>query len=213
MDNHELQVMVKSDLMLIPTFKLGILSARDFYGSLAAFILKLSLILLLVNILTQWGVHGFYPHWSNLLFFMWGLTLVGSSFVGIFVSQFILFGKMVKGRLKTESLIKKKCMHFSLLFLLIYCLIYFGTTFYLEASHNASASSRLLFGHGWHRFDLTFAQLVSLFGSMLGISILANMEVSRLGIGIAFDVVNSFVERLKNPHSAASVKSQDRGHD
>src|SRR3990167_4198195 len=215
MDNHELQEMVKSDLMLIPTFKLGILSARDFYGSLAAFVLKLSLVLIFVNTMILLGVHDvgfFYPNWGGLLLFIWGLALVGSSFVGIFVSQFILFGKMVKGRLKTESLIKKKCIHFSLLYLLIYCLLYFGTTLFLDASYNLSASDKAFFGQGWELFNLTFAQLVSLLGAMLGMSILANIEISRLGIGIVFDVVNTFVAQIKNPR-AASIQSQDRSHD
>jgi hypothetical protein len=215
MDNHELQEMVKNDLMLIPTFKLGILSAWDFYGSLAAFVLKLSLVLMLVNTMIQWGVHGigfFYPTGGTILFFSWGLSLVGSSFVGIFVSQFILFGKMVKGRLKTESLIKKKCMHFSLLYLFIYCLLYVGTTLLLDSSYNLSVSDKAFFGQGWDLFNITFAQLVSLLGAMLGMSILANIEISRLGIGIVFDVVNTFVAQIKNSH-AGSIKSQDGSHD
>ena len=45
MDNQALQQAIKSDLLTIPTLKMGILSSRDLYGSLAAVMLKTSLIL------------------------------------------------------------------------------------------------------------------------------------------------------------------------
>ena len=150
MDYQALQEDVRSDLKTIPTLKMGILSAGDLYGSLAAFVLKLSLILLCINVAIQEGLHliGFYyaPLTIGSVFACWGLTFAGSVFIMIFLSNFILFGKLVKGRLKTENFIKQKCVHFCLLYLLTYSVGYLVLIAGVDAFGGANAQDREFFG-------------------------------------------------------------------
>lgn len=212
MDYQALQEDVKSDLKTIPTLKMGILSAGDLYGSLAAFVLKLSLILLCINLAIQMGLHaiGFYyaPLSTWAVFACWGLTFVGSGFIMIFLSNFILFGKLVKGRLKTEGFIKQKCQQFSLLYLLIYSIAYFVLITGLDAFGGANARDREFFGLISTVLTLGGSQLGALIGSLIMTGILANIEISRLGMGIAFDLINSFMARVNN-HPITEEKLQD----
>jgi len=202
MDHQELEEAVKSDLITISTLKLGILSARDLYGSLGMFVLRLSLVLLCINLCVQVGLHsiGLYysPLYIDTFFACWVLTLIGSSFIMLFLSSFILFGKLVKGRLKTEGFIKKKCQQFSLLYLLIYGAAYLFLIVSLDAFGGPSASDRAFFGILSTILTLGVSQLAALIGSLLFMSVFTNIEVNRLGIGIAFDVINAFVARIKN---------------
>ena len=198
MDPQALQQAVKSDLVTLSTLKVGILSAGDLYGSLGGFILKCSLLLMCINVCLQVGAHsiGLYvPSFSvSAVFFMWGLTLAGSSFMVIFLSPMILFGKLVKGRLKTEGFIKQKCVHATLLYIVTYSLIYGAFTLMQEPVHFSGLDDP----HGWSGFNFIFAEIWSLLGSFLIVSVFANMEINRLGLGMVFDVVKLFVARIKN---------------
>ena len=214
MDYQALQKDVKCDLKTIPTLKMGILSAGELYGSLAAFVLKLSLLLLCINVAIQEGLHviGFY--YSSLsigsVLACWGLTFVGSGFIMLFLSNFILFGKLVKGRLKTEGFIKQKCMQFSLLYLLIYSIGYLVLIAGLGAFGGPDAHDSDLFTIISAVLTLGGAQLGALIGSLIAMSVLVNIEISRLGMGIAFDVINTFMARIKN-NPITEAKTQDEG--
>ena len=213
MDYQALQEDVKCDLKTIPTLKMGILSAGELYGSLAAIVLKLSLLLLCINVVIQEGLHviGFYysPLSIGSVFACWGLTLAGSGFIMLFLSNFILFGKLVKGRLKTEGFIKQKCMQFSLLYLLMYSIGYLVLITGLDAFGGANARDREFFGLFSTALTLGGAQLGALIGSLIAMSVMVNIEISRLGMGIAFDVINTFMARIKN-NPITEVKTQDR---
>ena len=215
MDNQGLQDAFKSDLMTIPTLKVGILSAGDLYGTLAGFVLKLSLLLLGINVLIQAGLHSvglfYWPLSIGLVFKCWLLTLAGSSFIMIFLSNFILFGKLVKGRLKTEAFIKQKCRHFGVAFLVIYIIAYLLLIMGINAFVGMSEGESEFGGLISIVLTLGFSQLVTLLGSMLVVNVIASMEISRLGMGIALDVIKAFVDVIKNhanqrtTHSDGSV--------
>ena len=198
MDHQTLQKAVKSDLATIATLEIGILSAADLYGSLGGFILKCSLLLVCINVCLQVVCHsiGLYiPSFSvSAVLFMWALTLGGSAFIVIFLSPMILFAKLVKGRLKTEGFIKQKWVQASCLYLVIYSLIYGAFTMIQKPVHFSVLDDP----NGWSGFNFMFAELWSLLGSFLILSVFANIEVNRLGLGVVFDVVKTFVARIKN---------------
>ena len=216
MDNQALQDAFKSDLMTIPTLKMGILSAGDLYGTLAGFVLKLSLLLLSINLLIQAGLHSvglfYWPLSIGLAFKCGLLTLAGSSFLMLFLSNFILFGKLVKGRLKTEAFIKQKCRHFGVAFLVIYSVAYLVLILGLNAFGGFSERDREFFGLILIVLTLGGSQLGALIGSMLLVNVIASMEIGRLGMGIAMDVISAFVDAIKNhatPRTTPSDGSVD----
>lgn len=202
MEQQALQDAIKSDLATIPTLKMGILSAGDLYGSLGGFILKMSLTLLGINLLLQTGMHSvglYYPSFTiSAVLFMWVLTLGGSCFIAIFLSPLVLFSKLVKGRLKTEAFIKQKWIHACLLYCLVYAVIYGGMTLMQSPGNLSMFAQEALDKEGWDSFYFMFAELWSLLGSFMLVNVLVSMEVNRLGIGVAMDVINKFVERVKS---------------
>src|SRR3990167_804516 len=213
MDNQALQEAIKSDLLTIPTLKIGILSSRDLYGSLAAVMLKTSLIFLGINTVVRILLHALGLHDITLsissIFCTWGFAFGASMFIGMILSQYILFGKLVKGRLKTEAFIKRKCAHFSFIYFVMYAVVYAIMTAGLGAAGQFGGHDHLLF---WDViFPLGFAQLMSLVVSLVGLSFLTSMEIQRLGLGAVFDVINQFVAKLKN-YSLRDLNTHNGSH-
>lgn len=203
MDNQALQEAIKSDLLTIPTLKMGILSSRDLYGSLAAVMLKTSLIFLGINTVVRILLHALGLHDVTLsissLFCTWGFAFGASMFIGMILSQYILFGKLVKGRLKTEAFIKRKCAHFSFIYFVMYAVVYAILTAGFGATGRFGGHDYLFTVLFWDViFPLGFAQLMSLVVPLVAISFLTSMEIQRLGLGAVFDVINQFVAKLKN---------------
>jgi len=201
MDYQSLQNAVMEDLKTIPELKMGILSARDFYGSFVGFILKFSLILVCINVFLQMGLHSiglYYPSFSFTgVLFMWGLTLAGTSFIAIFLSPLVLFRQLVKGRLKSEGFINQKCKQAAILYLVIYSVIY-GAISLAQAPTNLHGFEKAIFDkEGWRAFSFIIAELWSLLGAFMLANVVANLEINRLGVGVAFDVVQAFVARVK----------------
>ena len=216
MDYQKLQEALKSDLLAIPTLKMGILSARELYGSLGIFILKLSLLFCGLETLYQTLLHAtglFYPafSFSNLLV-TFGFAFAMSGLICIFVSQFILFGKLVKGRLKTEAYIVSKCRQFGGFYLVIYSVIYLVVLPSVDSSIGSSQESRDFFGSDFGIFGLAISQFVASFGGLMLTGLFVNMEISRLGMGIAFDVINAFVA-LINPNLSVPAQSENKDSD
>lgn len=216
MDYHTLQNMVMEDLKAIPNLKMGILSARDLYGALFGFILKFSLMLVCINVALQVGLHSiglYYPSFSiTAVLFMWGLTLAGTSFIAIFLSPLVLFRQLVKGRLKSEAFINQKCWHAAILYFVIYSVIY-GAISLAQAPFNFHDFERAFFDkEGWSAFSFIIAELWSLLGAFILANVFANLEINRLGVGIAFDVVQAFVARVKE-HPPTSIHPIEGGDD
>ena len=206
MDYQALQAAFKRDLQAIPTLQLGILSARDLYGSLAVFVLKLSLLLLGINSAIQLSLYSigyfYYPPSLALVFTCWAVALVGSILMMMFASSFILFGKMVEGRLESAAFIKEKCRQFGIGFLVLYSIAYF----FLIMSFYSTESLFTTFDH--LIFILAFSQFGVLFGSMLIVNVFEGIEINRLGLGVAFEVIDAFSAKLTS-HEDESKQGAD----
>lgn len=216
MDYDKLQEAFKSDLLTIPTLKMGILSAGELYGSLGLFILKLSLIFCGLDTLYQALLHavGLY-YWTfsfSKLLVTFGFALISSGLICLFVSQFVLFGKLVKGRLKTEAFIKEKCLQCCWLYFVIYSVLYLIILTYVDSSLGSSQSTRDFFGSDQMTFDLAFSQFSASMASFVFTGLFVNMEISRLGMGIAFDVIDVFVTRM-NPNHSISTQPENKDVD
>ena len=218
MDNQTLQKAIKSDLLTITTLKLGIVSARDFYGSIAWMILKLSIAFLSVNMVVRiflylTGCSGISLSALSILC-TWICGLGASCFIGLAFNQYILFNTLVKGQLKTEAFVKKKCKQLALIY---FCIAY-PICYMFITSEISPIDEALSFGN---RGDsavsvfishLGFIQWMSFLPSFIGMSLLASIEIQRLGLGAAFDVIHDCVEKIKN-HTSISASMDDRGHD
>jgi hypothetical protein len=201
MDYQRLKDDFKSDIMTIPTLKMGIISARDLYGSGLKGFVRLTLIFLLINTLICAGLHGldlYYPNINlSLLIMLWLCSLIPSFFIGLIVSQFILFAKLVKGQLRTEVFIKNKYFQFGLIFFGIYSVLYFIFTVTGLNHFARSTDSREFFGKGIIYHFALFSQIFSFVISLLVTFFITNMEVQRLGIGLMFEVIETFVNKIK----------------
>lgn len=187
MDYQALQETVKSDLETISTLKLPIVSARELYGSLIWFVLKLSTAFFGINMLMLGGLYeiGFYH--STLSFgaylqmcvammaHMWGLTLMMSIFILAFINPIILFSLFAKDRLKTWDFIKVKYTQLRLIYVLIYAII-FGL---FTASHDGFHAGFYQSSYeAYDAFGLTFSQGMSFVISIVVMSCLINIEIS-----------------------------------
>jgi len=203
MDNQVLQEAIKSDLSTISKLKLGILSARDLYGSIASVILKTSIIFLSINtmiriLLRFLGLQDITLS-SMSLFCTWGFAFGASLFIAMMLSQYILFGKLAKGQLKTEAFIKKKCANFSLIYFGIYAIIYIIMTLVVYAFEIPPYTGSSYFKQFLDLIpSLAIAQIGSFVASFIVMSFIASMEIQRLGIAAVFDVISQFVAKIKN---------------
>ena len=195
----QLQLDIKGDLLTIPTLKLGILPAKTFYGALLLFVLKLSLLFMLINLIVQIGLNVIGVYHSHMrvgaLLGLWGCALGASVVIALFINQFILFSKLVKGRLKTEAFIRKKWRHFSLIYFLIYSLVYF-LAMWFQSSFSLDGDAQL--------FNFIFAQFIATVFALVATALIVNMEIERLGLGIVFDVISAFIEKIKHKPTTMS---------
>ena len=201
MDQHELQEAVKGDLETIPKLKIGVISAKDLYGSLLIMAVMISFAILFINIGSQLLLHALhcYPAISmNWVARTWCYGFVGSCFLSLMLRRFILFARFVKGRLKTELFIKKKCLHFALIYLFIYALAYLFFAYMFDISKYATTENLSEFGKDWIVFDLIQAQIMALGVAFFANIFLVCMEIERLGIGIVFNIVSEFVLHINH---------------
>ena len=208
MDYQALQATFKRDLQAIPKLKLGILIDRDLYGPLAVFVLKLSLLLLSINVAIQAGLYSinffYYPPSLALVLTCWAVALVGSILMMMFASSFILFGKMVEGRLESAAFIKEKCRQFGIGFLVLYSIAYFFLIMSFYSTESLCTTLDYLI------FILAFSQFVVLVGSMLIVNVFAGIEINRLGLGVAFEVIDAFSAKLTSHDDESNQGDDDR---
>lgn len=136
MNNQALEDAIKSDFVTLSTFKIGVLTAREFYGPLVGFILKSSVALLLINTLVRLGLKGAGLYDCPITGLFMVVTWVGcfgvSCFMGLAFSQPLLISKLLKGRLKTEALIKKTYRHLSRVYFCLYTVMYALMTLFVN---------------------------------------------------------------------------------
>lgn len=193
MDQQQIEEAIKSDLITAKTWRLGIVPARDYYFSILAWIFKLSLLFVAVNTLLQRFMHaaGYYlPDFSlQVIALSWIFALLVSIFMSFTAARIILISKLIKGKLKTASLIKRKYLHFTLVFFLIYSLVYLVIAYallgWMDLPDFQRASAELWF----ICVSLAFPQFSAFIAASVSTAFISMIELDRLGIGPLFNVL------------------------
>ena len=199
MNSQDLEQAIQSDLVTLGTLRMGAVSARDLYGAFLGFVLKLSVILVGVNTLIRLALKGiglYDPEITvNLMLGTWFGCFIVSCFIGFTISRLLLIGKLIKGRLKTETLIKQKYRHFSLLYFAIYATTYTVCTALLNSciGFNDHITEPFLVV-----FCAIMAQGFAFVISIVATGLFAGVELDRLGIGVLFNVIAEVVAKAKN---------------
>ncbi len=211
MENQPTEGAIKSDLITVKTLRLGTVSARDYYVSILGWILKLSLLFLGINTVLQRFMHtiGYYlPDLSlKLILISWICALLASTFMSFTAARIILIGKLIKGQLKTANLIKRKYLHFTLVFFLIYSITYLVATYpvigWMDVSDFQRSNKDLWFTCIYVAFPQFFASIAA----SVGTAFISMIELDRLGLGPLFNVVG---DAIKNKgHLASHSRLED----
>ena len=198
MENQSTEDAIKSDLIMIKTLRLGTVSARDYYGSILRWILTLSLLFLGINTVLQRFMHtvGYYlPELSlKALLVDWVCALLASTFMGFTAARMILIGRLIKGQLKTARLIKRKYLHFTLVFFLIYSIAYLLITYpvigWMDVADFRQAKDDLFFTC----FYVALPQFASFIVASGVTAFLSMIELDRLGLGALFNVLRGLLQ-------------------
>ena len=199
MENQQIEDAIKSDLITVKTLRLRVVPARDYYFSILAWIFKLSLLFLGVNTVLQRFMHavGYYlPDLSlKIILVGWIFALLASTFMSFTAARIILISKLIKGQLKTASLIKSKYLHFTVVFFVIYSLVYLVITYsvfgWMDLSDFQRSSGDLWF----ICVSLAFPQFFAFIAASVATAFISMIELDRLGLGPLFNVL---VNTLKN---------------
>ena len=203
MNEHELEEAIKHDLRALPTLKLSRLSAKEFYEPIAALIFKLSMIFLGVNtfvriILFFMGLYHPIPIAPSVLF----INLIFSGFSGLFIgfnlARPMLFGKMLKGQLKTGVFIKQKYEQFGRMFFLVYSGVYLIMTAFLDSGIGLDEYDRAKMGMIFIVFTTIFAQVFSLLVAMAATYFTALIELDRIGLASLINAIRDVVKEKQN---------------
>ena len=204
MNSQDLEQAIKSDLTSLSTFKMSAVSAADFYQPLLKLIFKLSLMLLVINTLVRLvlKVIGVYHPaiTMNLMIGTWGGCLIVSCFMGYSLSRLLLISKMIKGRLKTERLIKEKYWHFSLMYFGIYTVVYMVANAFCDSGIGLEDMDREKMGSILVIFGAGLSQFFAFIISIVTTGLFAGVEFDRLGLSALFNVIADVVAKAK--HSA-----------
>lgn len=202
MDNQDLEQAIKSDLTTLSTFKMGAVSAGDLYLPLLKLIFKLSFMMLVINTFVRLvlQVIGLYHPaiTMNLMIGTWVGCLIVSCFMGFSLSRLLLISKMLKGRLKTERLIKAKYWHFSLMYFGIYTLVYMIVNAFCDSGIGLEDMDREKMGAVLVIFGAILSQFFAFIVSIVTTGLLVGVELDRLGLSALFNVIGDVVVKAKN---------------
>ena len=206
MNNQALEEAIKSDLATLSTFKMGMLSAREFYGPLVGFVLKSSVALLLINACVRLGLKtiGLYDGPISVFFLVvtWVGCLGVSCFMGLAFSQPLLMRHLLQGRLKTESLIKKTYGHLSRVYFGLYTVMYALTTLFVNLG--VPLDKGLM--DPWF---IAFSTLFSLGFSFIVASgvtgFMSGAEFQRLGLGALINVIGEMLAKARRQATNAHL--------
>ncbi|HHF0526722.1 TPA: hypothetical protein ACTUT5_003439 [Legionella anisa] len=203
MEVHQLEEAIKSDLKTLTTLKMGFVSANKFYGKLLGLACKLSFLFLAINTVVQLVLKGMgqfnAPFTLTLLCGSWLVCFMMSLFLALILSRFVLLSRLIKGRLKTEILLKKTLKHLGSVCLVIYTVIYALTTM-LSVS---GAESDVVNDPAFLMFTILFPQAFSFIVSTGITGLMSSIELDRLGLGVLFNVLSDLLSKAKKsaPHS------------
>ena len=198
MNTKQLENAIKSDMETLSTFKMGIISARDFYGSLLGFVLKSSLALLLINTLVRLGLKGVGLYEGSITVLMVMLMWIGalgvSFFMGIAFSQPLLMNKLLQGQLKTVPFIKKVYRHLCVVYFCLYTVMYTLITLFVMMGVPLDQG---LMDPWFIAFSVFFSQgFAFIFAS--GITgLMSGSEFQRLGLGAVINVIGEVLVKAR----------------
>lgn len=205
MEQQQLEEAMKSDLSTLSRIKMGFVSARDFYGQILGFTFKLSLLLFAINtgvrfLLIPTGRFSIPPTAELTIKLMagtWVLCFIASLVIALVISRFILLGQLIKGRLKTEALMKPVFRRLGWVFLGIYTAAYALGTYHCNYGFEAQRNSP------WHlEFVSVFAQGLAFIASTCLTWLIAGIELDRLGIGAVFNALAEVIAKAKSRHQS-----------
>ena len=198
MNNQTLENAIKSDMDTLSTFKMGMISARDFYGSLLGFVLKSSVALLLINTLVRLGLKwvGLYDGsiTAFVMILMWVCCLGVSFFMGLAFSQPILMSKLLQGRLKTETFIKKTYRHLCVVYFCLYTVTYTLITLFVNLGFTLDQG---LMDPWFLAFSIFFSQMFAFIFASGITGFISGSEFQRLGLGAVINVIGEVLAKAR----------------
>lgn len=195
---------IKTDMESLPTFKMGMISGRDFYGALLGFVLKSTLALLLINTLVRLALKGVGLYEGSITVFMMILTVIGclgvSFFMSLAFSQPILMSKLLQGRLKTEAFIKKSYRHLCVVYFCLYTVVYTLVLLFVIAGVPLHEG---LMDPWFIAFSIFFSQAFAFIAASGIMAFVAEIEFQRAGLGAILNVVGDVLVKARQ----AALKS------
>jgi hypothetical protein len=182
----------------LSTFKMGIISARDFYGALLGFVLKSSVALLLINTLVRLGLKGVGLYDGSITAFvmilMWVCCLGVNFFMGLAFSQPILMSKLLQGRLKTETFIKKTYRHLCVVYFCLYTVTYTLITLFVNLGFTLEQG---LMDPWFLTFSIFLTQGVAFIFASGITGFISGSEFQRLGLGAVINLIGEVLAKAR----------------
>lgn len=209
MDLNPFENAIKSDLTTLSTIKMGYVSAQDLYGSVLRLTLKLSFLLLAINTgirLVLMAV-GLYPitFTVSLMISTWMVGFIASLILGMVFSRLILISQLIKGRLKTEAIIRETFRHLGWVCLGIYMGVYAFITLLVVAGMDSHMNDP------WPlAFTTIFSQGFAFIAATGVTGLLSGVELDRLGLGAVFNVLSELVAKAKKPQQSTPLDRDAR---
>ena len=196
MDKNPFENAIKSDLATLSTLKMGYVSAKDLYGSVFRLTWKLSFLLLAINTgvrLVLMAV-GLYPITLTLglMIGTWMVCFMASLVLGMVFSRLILISQLIKGRLKTEAIIRETFRHLGWVCLGIYIGVYAFITFFVALGVDDHLMDPWLLA-----FTTIFSQAFAFIAATGITGLLSGVELDRLGLGAVFNVLSELTAKAK----------------
>jgi hypothetical protein len=199
MDSNSFESAIKSDLAILSTLKMGYISAKDLYGSIFNLTLKLSFLLLAINTGVRLALmaSGLYPITLSapLMIGTWIVCFMTSLVFGFAVSRFILISQLIKGRLKTEGMIRETFRYLGWVCLGIYISVYAIITLLVVLGFDDH-----LMDPGLLAFTTLFSQAVAFIAATSITGLLSGVELDRLGLGAMFNVLSELITKARKSH-------------
>lgn len=204
MEMQQLEQAIKSDLTTLSTLKMGFVSAKDFYGKLFSLSLKLSFVLLAINTLVRLALMaiGLYPiaFSMGLMAGTWLVCFLASLVMSVFLSRLILISALIKGRLKTQALMKETFRHLGWVCFGIYSVTYALVTLIVVAGMDAHMNDLDVLA-----FITIFSQAVTSIAATGITGLLLGVELDRLGLGAVFNVLSELIVKAKKTHQSTPL--------
>lgn len=204
MDYQQMQEDIKQDLKTIPELKVGILPARTVYGTTLIFSFKCAIAFLLINSATQLilkSVGVFHSAITpGLIVLSFVMAFLASLLLTPLTFNFVLFGKLFAGKLKTEFLFKRKYAQLIRVFLVTYGLAYLLATIFFDSGIGMDDAAREHFGIWLAVFGLVMSQIIAFLVALVISSVIFNTEMQRLGFGVLLEGIGHLIRKARTPH-------------